>query len=96
MSEYHRTTGVKRLRVRGFPEVRYCATLKAIGVNLFRATAVRNALKEEREAHQTGEPMLHRILLVVKERIVVIWEKAKRLVSPLPSQQQPDQCYMAA
>ncbi len=45
MSEYDRTTGVKRVRVIGFPAVRYCATLKAIGVNLFRAPAVRNALK---------------------------------------------------
>ena len=44
MSEYNTLTGVKRLRVRGMKAVRYCATLKAIGVNIFRAMAVRRAL----------------------------------------------------
>jgi hypothetical protein len=96
MSEYDRTTGVKRVRVRGFPAVRYCATLKAIGVNLFRATAVRNALKKQGEAPQTDDSLLHRVILVVKERIGVVWEKLKRLVSPFPSQWRPDRCYMAA
>jgi len=43
MSEYDRRTGVKRLRVRGLKAVRFCVTLKAVGVNLFRATAVRRA-----------------------------------------------------
>jgi len=41
MSEFDRRTGVKHLRVRGFKAVRYCATLKAVGINLFRAAAVR-------------------------------------------------------
>jgi len=96
MSEYDRTTGVKRVRVRGFPAVRYCATLKAIGVNLFRATAVRNALKEQGEAPQPGNSLLHRVILVVKERMGVVWEKMKHLVSSLLSPWRPDQCYMAA
>lgn len=43
MSQYDRLTGVKRLRVRGLQAVRVCATLKAVGVNLFRAAAVRRA-----------------------------------------------------
>jgi hypothetical protein len=43
MSEYDRRTGVKRLRVRGLKAVRFCATLKALGVNIFRAAAVRAA-----------------------------------------------------
>ena len=43
MSEYDRRTGVKRLRVRGLKAVRYCATLKALAVNIFRATALRVA-----------------------------------------------------
>ena len=96
MSEYDRTTGVKRVRVRGFPAVRYCATLKAIGVNLFRATAVRNALKEQGEAPQPGNSLLHRVILVVKERIGEVWEKVKRRLSPFLSPWQPDWCYMAA
>ena len=43
MSEYKTLTGVKRLRVRGLKAVRFSATLKAIGVNIFRATNVRKA-----------------------------------------------------
>jgi len=43
MSEYDRKTGVKRLRVRGLKAVRFCATLKAAGVNIMRAAAVRMA-----------------------------------------------------
>ncbi len=46
MSEYDRRTGVKRLRVRGMKAVRYCAVLKAIGLNLYRATAVRKAFHD--------------------------------------------------
>ena len=92
ISEYDRITGVKRLRVRGFPAVRYCAKLKAIGVNLFRATAVRNALKGQEGAPHPGESLLHRVILVVKERIGEVWGKLKRLVSPLPSQLGPNQC----
>lgn len=43
ISEYDRRTGVKRLRVRGLKAVRFCATLKALGVNIFRAAAIRAA-----------------------------------------------------
>ena len=41
MSEYDRRTGVKQLRVRGLKTVRFSATLKALGVNIFRAAVVR-------------------------------------------------------
>ena len=43
MSQYDRLTGVKRLGVRGLKAVGFCATLKAMGVSLFRTTAVRRA-----------------------------------------------------
>ena len=43
MSEYDRRTGVKHLRVRGLQAVRYCATLKALGVNIIRAATARAA-----------------------------------------------------
>lgn len=43
MSEFDRRTGVKRLRVRGLKAVRFCVTLKAVGLNIFRAAAVRRA-----------------------------------------------------
>jgi hypothetical protein len=44
MSEYDRRTGVKQLRVRGLKSVKFCATLKALGVNIFRAAAIRAAI----------------------------------------------------
>jgi hypothetical protein len=44
MSEYDARTGVKHLRVRGLKAVRFCAILKAIGINIYRATAVRRAV----------------------------------------------------
>ncbi len=44
MSEFDRRTGVKQLRVRGLKAVRYCAALKAIGINIFRAAAAQMAL----------------------------------------------------
>jgi hypothetical protein len=43
MSEYDKKTGVKHLRVRGLKAVKFCATLKALGVNIFRAAAFRAA-----------------------------------------------------
>ncbi len=46
MSEYNNRTGVKRLRVRGLKAVRFAAILKAIGVNIFRAAAVRRAARD--------------------------------------------------
>ena len=61
-----------------------------------RATAVRKALKGREEAPQPGESLLHRVILVVKERIGLVWEKVKRLVPSLPSPGQPNQNYMAA
>jgi hypothetical protein len=40
-SALDRRTGVKRLRVRGMKAVRYCVTLKGLGLNIFRAAAFR-------------------------------------------------------
>lgn len=43
MSQLDRRTGLKHLRVRGLAAVRYCAKLKAAGLNIIRAAAVRAA-----------------------------------------------------
>ncbi|MBW1908663.1 MAG: transposase [Deltaproteobacteria bacterium] len=67
MSEYDRRTGVKHLRVRGFKAVRFCATLKAVGVNIFRATAVRKAVNNGKAAHGGVLPALMHAIYVVKE-----------------------------
>jgi hypothetical protein len=66
MSEYNNRTGVKRLRVRGFKAVRFAAVLKAIGVNIFRATAVRRA--QERRNSQ-GPGYFSDLFLFFKEQI---------------------------
>jgi len=73
MSEYDRRTGVKHLRVRGFKAVRFCATLKAVGVNIFRATAVRRAVNNGKAGHAGVLPTLMHTIYVVKERFLNAW-----------------------
>ena len=75
MSEYDRRTGVKHLRVRGFKAVRFCATLKAIGVNIFRATAVRRAANKRKVPHGGALPALLQAIYVVKERFFDAWDE---------------------
>jgi len=82
MSEYDRRTGVKHLRVRGFKAVRFCATLKAIGVNIFRATAVRRALNDDKAAHQRGLSGRMHAILVVKEHLLMAWSQLKKIFIP--------------
>ena len=67
MSEYNKKTGVKQLRVRGFASVRFCVFLKAIGINLFRATAVRKAINALQGAPGQGKSILDGVILVFKE-----------------------------
>ena len=76
MSELDRRTGVKRLRVRGFKAVRFSATLKAIGVNLFRATAVRRAANQDNADHNKAKSALNHAILFIKEHF-------ERIFSPL-------------
>jgi len=76
MSEYDRRTGVKHLRVRGFKAVRFCATLKAAAVNIFRATAVRRALNTAKAAHGRALPALMHAIYVVKERFLKAWSES--------------------
>lgn len=63
MSSYDRVTGVKRLRVRGLPAVRFCATLKALGVNILRAAAFRGKEIREKEAAESGLSVVSCIVL---------------------------------
>lgn len=82
MSQYDRLTGGKRLRVRGFKAVRYCATLKAAGLNLLRAAMVRSAKIRARGDHK-GRPSalhlpLHMPFPLVKERICAFFYQMVR------------------
>jgi hypothetical protein len=76
MSELDRRTGVKRLRVRGFKAVRFSATLKAIGINLFRAAAVRKATNYDNAVSSKIESALNHAIFFVKEHFM-------RVFSPL-------------
>ena len=78
MSEYDRRTGVKHLRVRGFKAVRFCATLKAVGVNIFRATAVRRALNAAKATHGRTLPALTYAIYAVKELFLRLGAKRQK------------------
>jgi len=82
ISEYDRKTGVKHLRVRGFKAVRFCATLKAIGVNIFRATAVRRALNGDKAAHQRGLSDQMHAIFVVKEHFLMALSQLRKIFIP--------------
>jgi Transposase DDE domain/Transposase domain (DUF772) len=70
MSEYDRRTGVKRLRIRGLKAVRFCVTLKAVGVNLFRAAAVRRARSRAGNTVSGSPSRLSWLFSRVKEQII--------------------------
>ena len=82
LSAYEARTGVKRLRVRGLEAVRYCATLKATGVNIFRASAVRRELLQRAEG-LAGEILgLNHAILFFKELFGVIRSQFQRFLAP--------------
>jgi len=78
MPEYDRRTGVKYLRVKGFKAVRFCATLKAVAVNIFRATAVRKAINKGRRAHRGVLSAAMDAIYVVKERFLLALRRLRK------------------
>jgi len=82
MSEYDRRTGVKHLRVRGFKAVRFCATLKAIGVNIFRATAAQRAVNNTKAALQGVLSLQIHAVFVVKEHFLIVWRQLGNFLVP--------------
>jgi len=72
MSEFDRLTGVKRLRVRGLKAVRFCVTLKAVGVNLYRASKVRRAKNRAGNAVPGSPSRFSWLFSHVKEQIVAL------------------------
>ena len=67
MSEYDRRTGVKHLRFRGFKMVRFAAVLKAVAINILRATAVRVAIIRSKGLHNGDYSALNHVIIIVKE-----------------------------
>ncbi len=82
MSEYKTRTGVKRLRVRGLKAVRFCATLKAIGVNIFRATVVRKARNRTSGASEGINIDCSTIFLIFKEHLTSVRGRFMKLFTP--------------
>jgi len=68
MSDLDRMTGLKHLRVRGMPQVRLAATLKATGLNILRSTTFRNRLKRQKTAKKGANPSRDELLSVIKEQ----------------------------
>ena len=87
-SEMDKKTGVKRLRVRGLSAVGYCARLKAIGVNLFRATKVKRALDALRTFPGTVLSGVGVAIVVVKERLLSQWRRLSEIFN-LASENTP-------
>lgn len=83
ISAYDARTGVKQLRVRGFEAVRFCAILKATGVNIFRAAVVRRALMEAPEAFGGEKPGLCHAIFIFKERCGTLWGRLQRFMAPM-------------
>jgi hypothetical protein len=81
MSEYDRLTGVKKLRVRGKKAVRFCAKMKAAGINLLRAARVRRARMRNQEAKGSLPQLITRIIMFFKERNVIKNEAVSCFVS---------------
>jgi hypothetical protein len=82
ISAYDARTGVKRLRVRGLRAVRFCATLKAAGINILRATAVRKAINAVEGTLERGPHSLYRAFLVFKEQFGSILERLRNIFTP--------------
>jgi len=79
MSEYDRRTGVKHLRVRGLKAVRFCATLKAVGVNIFRATAIRKTVNNDRIAYGVALSAQIHAIYIVKEHLSKAWGQLRKI-----------------
>ena len=83
MSEYDRRTGAKQLRVRGFKAVKFCAVLKAIGINLFRATAVWMAINIDPNDDKSSGFMRNHAFLIIKEQFVRNWRGLKNFFATI-------------
>jgi IS5 family transposase len=68
MSEYKRITGVGKLRVRGLKSVSFCATMKALGVNILRSSKAYFATGNDRIA-----PLSARVCNLFADLVLLFW-----------------------
>jgi hypothetical protein len=78
MSQFDRKTGVKHLRVRDFKAVRFCATLKATAINIFRSTATQRAINRGKRGKAGGDSARLYVILVFKEHFFLFRTLLKR------------------
>jgi hypothetical protein len=69
MSDLDRMTGLKHLRVRGMPQVKLAATLKATGLNILRSVAFKNRLRRRKTGKPETDPSRNGLLGVIKEQL---------------------------
>lgn len=69
MSDLDRITGLKRLRVRGMPQVRLAATLKAAGLNIHRAIAFKKRQKRYKAGIKPIDPSCNSLISHVREQL---------------------------
>lgn len=84
MSDLDRMTGLKHLRVRGMPQVRLAATLKATGLNILRSMAFKNRLKRHKKGNKGANPSLRGLVEVVKEHILQLRDYFRELSRKFP------------
>ncbi len=68
MSQLDRRTGLKHLRVRGMKAVRFCAFLKATGINIIRAAAFKKGQNKDDSPSGDRFSVLHTLIMFVKEQ----------------------------
>ena len=84
MSQLDRRTGLKHLRVRGMKAVRFCAFLKATGINIIRAAAFKRGrnrddspIRDPFSVPRTLSSVLHTLIMFVEQQLrfdfVVRW-----------------------
>jgi hypothetical protein len=74
MSDLDRMTGLKHLRIRGMPQVRLSATLKATGLNVLRSVAFKKRLNRQEKRQRRLEPSENRLFNAIKEQLSLVYD----------------------
>jgi len=95
MSELDRRTGIKQLKVRGMSAVRLAATLKATGLNILRAAAVRMARRKAAIANSGSSNSIYALFMAVKEQFFELLSNRGLSITKSP-QYSVRELYLAA
>lgn len=80
MSDLDRVTGIKRLRVRGKPQVKLAAILKATGLNILRSVAFKKRLKRREREQMRPQPSENRLYDATKELLSRVYDHFQDIV----------------